>query len=131
MQACDWPGNVRQMRNLIEWLLIMAPNSPRSPIRAHMLPPEIAAGTPPAVRSANAGEIMAMRLREAREVFERQYLTAQLVRFGGNVSRTAAFIGMERSALHRKLKTLGIGDGERLPKGGGGEPILDHSPEEA
>ncbi len=113
LQACEWPGNVRQLRNLVEWLLIMAPGSSRSPIRADMLPPDLAAGAPPAIRSENSREIMALPLREAREMFERQYLNAQLVRFGGNVSRTAVFIGMERSALHRKLKALRVAEGER------------------
>ncbi|MFQ5784165.1 MAG: sigma-54-dependent transcriptional regulator [Alphaproteobacteria bacterium] len=113
LQACEWPGNVRQLRNLVEWLLIMAPGTTRSPIRAEMLPPDLAASAPPAIRAEHAGEIMSMPLREARETFERQYLAAQLVRFGGNISRTAGFIGMERSALHRKLKTLGVGDDQR------------------
>jgi two-component system nitrogen regulation response regulator NtrX len=108
MQACDWPGNVRQLRNLVEWLLIMSPGSPDSPIRADMLPPDLAAAAPPAANADHSGEIMAMSLREARETFERQYLSSQLVRFGGNITRTAEFIGMERSALHRKLKGLGI-----------------------
>ena len=108
LQACDWPGNVRQLRNLVEWLLIMAPGSAQSPIHADLLPPDLAASAPPAARAENAGEIMAMPLRDARETFERQYLSAQLVRFGGNISRTAEFVGMERSALHRKLKGLGI-----------------------
>ncbi len=108
LQACDWPGNVRQLRNLVEWLLIMAPGDAERPIRANMLPPELSASAPPAMRSEHTGEIMAMPLRKAREMFERQYLAAQLMRFGGNISRTAVFIGMERSALHRKLKGLGI-----------------------
>jgi len=111
LQACDWPGNVRQLRNLVEWLLIMAPGDAESAIRADMLPPELSASAPPAMRSEHTGEIMAMPLRRAREMFERQYLTAQIMRFGGNISRTAAFIGMERSALHRKLKGLGISGG--------------------
>jgi len=88
----------------------MAPGDADSPIRADMLPPDLAAVAPPAANGDHSGEIMAMSLREARETFERQYLTSQLVRFGGNISRTAAFIGMERSALHRKLKGLGIAD---------------------
>ena len=117
LQACDWPGNVRQLRNLVEWLLIMAPGSAQSPIHADMLPPDLAASAPPAARAENAGEIMAMPLRGARETFERQYLTAQLVRFGGNISRTAEFVGMERSALHRKLKGLGITDRARGSRG--------------
>lgn len=114
MQACDWPGNVRQLRNLVEWLLIMSPGSADSPIRADMLPPDLASVAPPAAGAEQSGEIMAMSLRDARETFERQYLTSQLVRFGGNISRTAEFVGMERSALHRKLKGLGITEEGRV-----------------
>jgi len=108
LQAYDWPGNVRQLRNVMDWLLIMAPGGGREPIRADMLPPEISAATPPALRWEQSGEIMGLPLREARETFERQYLAAQVNRFGGNISRTASFVGMERSALHRKLKALGV-----------------------
>jgi two-component system nitrogen regulation response regulator NtrX len=108
LQAYDWPGNVRQLRNVVEWLLIMAPGDPRTPIRSGMLPPEIGAIAPPVLRWDPAGEIMSLPLRDARELFERQYLLAQVTRFGGNISRTATFIGMERSALHRKLKSLGV-----------------------
>lgn len=113
LQACEWPGNVRQLRNLVEWLLIMAPGSARTPIRAEMLPADLAASAPPSIRRDGIAEIMSMPLREARETFEREYLTAQLARFGGNISRTAIFIGMERSALHRKLKLLGLSEGAR------------------
>ena len=108
LQAYDWPGSVRQLRNVIEWLLIMAPGDPRGSVRADMLPPEIGAITPPVLKWDKGGEIMGLPLREARELFERQYLLAQVTRFGGNISRTASFIGMERSALHRKLKSLGV-----------------------
>jgi two-component system, NtrC family, nitrogen regulation response regulator NtrX len=108
LQAYEWPGSVRQLRNVIEWLLIMAPGESVDPIRADMLPPEIGAIAPPVLKWDKAGEIMGLPLREARELFERQYLLAQMTRFGGNISRTATFIGMERSALHRKLKSLGV-----------------------
>jgi len=108
LQAYDWPGNVRQLRNIIDWLLIMAPGDASEPVRADMLPPDIGAEAPAALRTNGDSEIMALPLREAREVFERQYLEAQMMRFGGNISRTAAFVGMERSALHRKLRSLGI-----------------------
>lgn len=108
MQAYDWPGNVRQLRNVIEWLLIMAPGAPGSEIKAGMLPPEITSVTPSVMQPALSADIMSMPLREARELFEKQYLTAQINRFSGNVSRTSAFIGMERSALHRKLKSLQV-----------------------
>ncbi len=113
LQTYDWPGNVRQLRNLIEWLLIMAPGSGRDPIRADMLPPEISAVAPSVVKWDRGAEMMSLPLRDAREVFEREYLLAQVTRFGGNISRTATFIGMERSALHRKLKLLGVQGTER------------------
>lgn len=114
LQTADWPGNVRQLRNVMEWLLIMAPSDPGSEIRADMLPPELVDGAPTVLRTHEDSEIMSLPLREAREAFERQYLKAQIARFDGNVSRTAAFVGMERSALHRKLKSLGLtGDGTR------------------
>ncbi|MQX37605.1 sigma-54-dependent transcriptional regulator [Roseospira navarrensis] len=108
LQAYDWPGNVRQLRNVIDWLLIMAPGESRDSIRADMLPNEISALTPDTLRLEKSPEIMTLPLREAREMFERDYLLAQVTRFGGNVSRTAEFVGMERSALHRKLKSLGV-----------------------
>ncbi|MFC4167098.1 nitrogen assimilation response regulator NtrX [Teichococcus aestuarii] len=108
MQAYDWPGNVRQLRNLVDWLLIMAPGGPGEPIRPEMLPPEVGSAAPAALKLDRSSEIMTLPLREARELFERQYLEAQLLRFGGNISRTANFVGMERSALHRKLKFLGV-----------------------
>jgi two-component system, NtrC family, nitrogen regulation response regulator NtrX len=108
LQAYDWPGNVRQLRNVVDWLLIMATGDPREALRADMLPPEIGAITPTVLKWDKGGEIMGLPLREAREVFEREYLLAQVTRFGGNISRTAAFVGMERSALHRKLKSLGV-----------------------
>lgn len=114
LQSYEWKGNVRQLRNVIDWLLIMAPGDPSEPIRADMLPPEISGITPAVLQSDKGGEIMSLPLREAREVFEREYLAAQVTRFGGNVSRTAAFVGMERSALHRKLKSLGLQPSDRL-----------------
>ncbi|MFA5041718.1 MAG: sigma-54 dependent transcriptional regulator, partial [Bdellovibrionales bacterium] len=108
LQSYDWPGNVRQLRNAMEWLLIMAQGNPAEPIRADMLPPEITSAAPGVLRWEKGGEIMKLPLRDAREMFEREYLLAQVTRFGGNISRTAGFIGMERSALHRKLKLLGV-----------------------
>ncbi|HYH39546.1 MAG TPA: sigma-54 dependent transcriptional regulator [Azospirillum sp.] len=113
LQAYDWPGNVRQLRNVVDWLLIMAQGDHKEPIRADMLPPEIGAITPTVLKWDKGGEIMGLPLREAREVFEREYLLAQVTRFGGNISRTAAFVGMERSALHRKLKSLGVHGNEK------------------
>lgn len=109
LQAHDWPGNVRQLRNNIERLLILAHGETSDQITADMLPPEIGKMLP-ATPGRDGGEhLMAMPLRDAREVFEREYLSAQVARFGGNISRTAEFVGMERSALHRKLKSLGVG----------------------
>jgi two-component system, NtrC family, nitrogen regulation response regulator NtrX len=118
LQTYTWPGNVRQLRNLIEWLLIMAPGDVRESVRADMLPNEITAIAPSVVKWEKGGEIMTLPLRDAREVFEREYLLAQVTRFGGNISRTAAFVGMERSALHRKLKSLGVVNSERPLKMG-------------
>jgi len=106
LQVHPWPGNVRQLRNNVERLLILATGTADEPITADMLPQEVASSASPA--SLSADRIIALPLREAREVFEREYLSAQIMRFGGNISRTAAFIGMERSALHRKLKSLGV-----------------------
>ncbi|MBX3476561.1 MAG: sigma-54-dependent Fis family transcriptional regulator [Brevundimonas sp.] len=117
LQVHPWPGNVRQLRNNVERLLILATGDPDEPITADMLPQEVASGG--SGGGLGAERTIALPLREAREVFEREYLAAQIMRFGGNISRTAAFIGMERSALHRKLKSLGVspargGDDEDL-----------------
>ena len=91
----------------------MAPGGAADPVRAEMLPPEIGSAAPVLFNSDPAADVMALPLRDARDLFETQYLQAQLVRFGGNISRTAQFVGMERSALHRKLKQLGVGNEER------------------
>ncbi len=106
LQVHDWPGNVRQLRNNVERLLILATGDASEPITADMLPQEVV--NTGAAGALGAERVIALPLREAREVFEREYLTAQIMRFGGNISRTATFIGMERSALHRKLKSLGV-----------------------
>ncbi|MAJ64142.1 MAG: sigma-54-dependent Fis family transcriptional regulator [Alphaproteobacteria bacterium] len=122
LQAYEWPGNVRQLRNVIDWLLIMAAEDP---IRADMLPGEIGSSAPDVVKWERGAEIMSLPLREAREVFEREYLMAQVNRFGGNISRTASYVGMERSALHRKLKSLGVQSSDRLrAKTGGGASMV-------
>jgi two-component system, NtrC family, nitrogen regulation response regulator NtrX len=118
LQSYNWPGNVRQLRNVVDWLLIMAPGDMSEPVRADMLPNEITAIAPSVVKWDKASEIMTLPLRDAREVFEREYLLAQVTRFGGNISRTAAFVGMERSALHRKLKSLGVFGNDRPLKVG-------------
>ena len=109
LQSHDWPGNVRQLRNNVERLMILAGGDPDAVISANMLPQDVGSMVP-AMPNGNGGEqLMGLPLRDARELFEREYLLAQINRFGGNISRTAEFIGMERSALHRKLKALGIG----------------------
>jgi len=113
LQACEWPGNVRQLRNVIEWLLIMSPGTSKDDVTAAMLPPELSAGGSDMSGDQLGGEVMGLSLRDAREVFERKYLSTQLSRFGGNISRTAQFVGMERSALHRKLKSLKVSDTKR------------------
>jgi two-component system nitrogen regulation response regulator NtrX len=109
LQAHDWPGNVRQLRNIIERTIILAPGDVRS-IDLDLLPAEIVEAQGSLAVSSATMSIMGSPLREARESFEREYLKIQIRRFSGNISRTASFIGMERSALHRKLKALGIGD---------------------
>lgn len=114
LQAYDWPGNVRQLRNVVDWLLIMTGTESREAIRADMLPSEIGSQAPDVLKWEKGAEIMSLPLREAREVFEREYLMAQVNRFGGNISRTASYVGMERSALHRKLKSLGVHGSSRL-----------------
>jgi two-component system nitrogen regulation response regulator NtrX len=112
LQAHDWPGNVRELRNNIERLMILAGGEPGTIITADMLPEEIGSNVPLPV-NGGAEHLMSMPLREAREIFEREYLLAQINRFGGNISRTAEFVGMERSALHRKLRALGVGSDQR------------------
>jgi two-component system, NtrC family, nitrogen regulation response regulator NtrX len=109
LQSHDWPGNVRQLRNNVERLMILAGGEAEAVISASMLPQDVGAMVP-SMPNGNGGEhLMGLPLRDAREMFEREYLRAQINRFGGNISRTAEFVGMERSALHRKLKALGIG----------------------
>jgi two-component system nitrogen regulation response regulator NtrX len=108
LQSHDWPGNIRQLRNNVERLMILASGESDSEITAALLPSEIGALVPSIPSGVGGEKLMSLPLREAREVFEREYLVAQINRFGGNISRTAEFIGMERSALHRKLKSLGV-----------------------
>ncbi|HCK18877.1 MULTISPECIES: sigma-54 dependent transcriptional regulator [Thalassospira] len=110
LHAYDWPGNVRQLRNVIERLMIMAPDDEDKVdlISGKMLPSELFSDVPTSLSFDKTSEIMALPLREAREMFEKEYLQTQIDRFGGNISKTASFVGMERSALHRKLKSLGV-----------------------
>ena len=110
LQAHDWPGNVRQLRNIIERTLILTPGDRVGCIEVDLLPPEILDSQGSVGLGGASLAIMGSPLREARESFEREYLKIQIRRFSGNISRTASFIGMERSALHRKLKALGLGD---------------------
>ena len=126
IQSYEWPGNVRQLRNVIEWMTIMSPKNDSDIIEATSLANDIFSSVPniPGAEQQieNNVDIMSMPLREARELFERHYLLAQVNRFGGNISKTSAFIGMERSALHRKLKSLNVhevrkkGSGDALDK---------------
>jgi two-component system, NtrC family, nitrogen regulation response regulator NtrX len=109
LQSHDWPGNVRQLRNNVERLMILTSGDPEAAVSADMLPTEIGTLVPSTPAGAGGEKLMSLPLRDAREIFEREYLLAQIARFSGNISRTAEFIGMERSALHRKLKSLGIG----------------------
>ncbi len=108
LQTHDWPGNLRQLRNNIERLMILITADPDAEVTAEMLPKEIGTLVPSTPNGSGGERIMNMALREARELFEREYLVAQINRFSGNISRTAEFIGMERSALHRKLRSLEI-----------------------
>ena len=108
LQSYEWPGNVRQLRNVVERTVILAPGDRIGRIDLDLLPPEVLGRQGDAGTGAGANAIMGAPLKEARETFEREYLRVQIRRFSGNISRTASFIGMERSALHRKLKLLGI-----------------------
>ncbi len=113
LQAHGWPGNVRQLRNIVERLLILASDDLAEAITADLLPTDLGSGN--GWSGGKGGDlVISLPLREAREIFERDYLVAQINRFGGNISRTAAFIGMERSALHRKLKSLGVGSAQNF-----------------
>ena len=110
MQAYDWPGNVRQLRNIVERVIILAPGDRIGRIDIDMLPAEVLNDQSRVAPDVSARSIMGASLRDARETFEREYLRVQIKRFSGNISRTATFIGMERSALHRKLKSLGLSE---------------------
>ena len=113
LQSHDWPGNVRQLRNNVERLLILCDGDSKSPITVDLLPDEIAKPVPISQFTNPNEKLMSLPLREARVLFEREYLVTQINRFGGNISRTSEFVGMERSALHRKLRSLGVPSSER------------------
>ncbi len=108
LQAHDWPGNVRQLRNMVERTIILTPHDRLARIDVDLLPPELIGRSDDDAASINA--LMGVPLRMARESFEREYLKVQIRRFSGNISKTASFIGMERSALHRKIKSLGLSE---------------------
>jgi two-component system, NtrC family, nitrogen regulation response regulator NtrX len=108
LQSHEWPGNVRELRNNVERLMILTKGDPTAEVTTEMLPAEVGALVPATPTGAGGEKLMSLPLREAREIFEKEYLVAQIARFSGNISRTAEFIGMERSALHRKLKSLGV-----------------------
>lgn len=108
LQSMTWPGNVRQLKNVIERTLILSPIDSDRPVSVDELPKENASSNKLSTLSSGSPELVGMSLRDAREQFEREYLSLQINRFNGNISRTAEFIGMERSALHRKLKALGV-----------------------
>lgn len=109
LQSHEWPGNIRELRNNVERLMILTKGDPAAEITVDMLPAEVGAMVPTTPSGSGGEKLMSLPLRDAREIFEREYLMAQIARFSGNISRTAEFIGMERSALHRKLKSLGVG----------------------
>jgi two-component system nitrogen regulation response regulator NtrX len=125
MQTYDWPGNVRQLRNAVEWTMIMHGANDGEAVRPEQLPPEISELPPKASTGHNNHDMMALPLRDAREMFEKTYLESQIRRFGGNISRTAQFVEMERSALHRKMKQLGICPPGRSDEPGDDEPAGD------
>jgi two-component system, NtrC family, nitrogen regulation response regulator NtrX len=113
LQTQEWPGNVRQLRNNVERLMIMSAGEPQQEITAVMLTGNGSGNVSVGLGGAGSEQLMALSLREAREIFERDYLAAQLSRFGGNISKTSSFVGMERSALHRKIKLLGLAEASR------------------
>ena len=109
LQSHEWPGNIRELRNNVERLMILTKGDPTAEVTIEMLPAEVGAMVPTTPSGSGGERLMSLPLRDAREIVEREYLIAQIARFSGNISRTAEFIGMERSALHRKLKSLGVG----------------------
>ena len=113
LQSYEWPGNVRQLRNIVERLMILSEGDADTVITAEMLPEELGGSVNLNPEGSGGEHLMSLPLRDAREIFEREYLMAQINRFGGNISRTAEFIGMERSALHRKLRVLGVNSSDR------------------
>ena len=113
LQTNEWRGNIRQLRNMVERIMILAEGDPNVAVTAETLPDDVGSSVPFSTNGSGGEHFMSLPLREAREIFEREYLVAQINRFGGNISRTAEFVGMERSALHRKLRALGVNSSER------------------
>ncbi len=108
LQSYNWPGNVRQLKNIMDWLVVMYGHTDDNKIYSNMLPSEISFSKVVSMPSGKMHEYLSMNIKDAREAFEKDYLTNVLNKNKGNVSETARQIGMERSALHRKLKMLGI-----------------------
>jgi two-component system nitrogen regulation response regulator NtrX len=108
MKSYGWPGNIHELRNVVERALILSPAANDIPVSPDELPPELRGEDIASLTTGNGPDFLSMTLREAREYFEREYLLAQVQKFAGNISRTASFIGMERSALHRKLRQLQV-----------------------
>jgi two-component system nitrogen regulation response regulator NtrX len=113
LQTNEWRGNIRQLHNMVERIMILAEGDVNAPVTADKLPDDVGSQVAFSSNGSNGEHFMSLPLREAREIFEREYLVAQINRFGGNISRTAEFVGMERSALHRKLRALGVNSSER------------------
>lgn len=113
IQTMDWNGNVRQLKNSVERMLIMSGGEADEPISAALLPADLTSTSGDSGGVNGIENLMSLPLKEARDTFESEYLRAQLSRFGGNISKTATFVGMERSALHRKMRALDISVGER------------------
>jgi two-component system nitrogen regulation response regulator NtrX len=122
LQGHDWPGNVWEVVNVIERLLLEGTAGPDAPIEADAVIQAIGETGRAAMGWDKAPEVMNLPLREAREAFEREYLLFHLTRYGGNISRTAEFVGMDRAALHRKLKGLGVNAPGRADRGGDAAP---------
>jgi two-component system nitrogen regulation response regulator NtrX len=123
LKTCPWPGNVRQLKNVMEWIMIMNNFSACTHIEKSHLPPQVIGISSSAASNENVGDYLSFPLREARENFEKEYLSQQVQRFNGNISQTAEFIGMERSALHRKLKSLEISLSDAQDSGKSGNEI--------
>lgn len=113
IQTMDWNGNVRQLKNSVERMLIMSGGEADEPISASLLPADLTSTTGKSGGANGIESLMSLPLKEARDAFETEYIKAQLSRFGGNISKTSSFVGMERSALHRKMRALDIGVAER------------------